>query len=137
MLSFFPQNVLDEIWDIIKSVSEGFPTYSFKAFSPLVGPRSAVGSASDSRARVSGFDTRSGHILSFLLQMINEWAVVSHWRKYVHAVLVNRLICLSLHRKSVVRLIGRPDMTTDVYRGRKTTTPEQQNQSTRSGEEKC
>ena len=27
------------------------------------GPRSAVGIASDSRARVSGFDTRSGHIL--------------------------------------------------------------------------
>ena len=28
MLSFFPQDVLDEIWDLIESVSEGFPTYS-------------------------------------------------------------------------------------------------------------
>ena len=28
MLSFFPQNVLDDIWDLIESVSEGFPTYS-------------------------------------------------------------------------------------------------------------
>ena len=28
VLSFFPQDVLDEIWDLIKSVSEGFPTYS-------------------------------------------------------------------------------------------------------------
>ena len=28
MLSFFPRGVLDEIWDFIESVSEGFPTYS-------------------------------------------------------------------------------------------------------------
>ena len=27
MLSFFPQDVLDEIWDLVESVSEGFPTY--------------------------------------------------------------------------------------------------------------
>ena len=25
---FFPRDVLDEIWDLIESVSEGFPTYS-------------------------------------------------------------------------------------------------------------
>ena len=49
-------------------------------------------------------------------------AVVSYWRKYVHEVLVNRLGGLSLPRKSVVRLTVRPDMTLDVYRGRKTTT---------------
>ena len=36
------------------------------------GPRSAVGSASDSRAGVPGFDTWSGHILSFLLPLIEE-----------------------------------------------------------------
>ena len=48
-------------------------------------------------------------------------AVVSYWRKYVHEVLVNRLGGLSLPRKSVVRLNDRPDMTLDVYRGRKTT----------------
>ena len=47
--------------------------------------------------------------------------VVSYWRKYVHEVLVNRLRGLSLPRKSVVRLTDRPDMTLDVYRGRKTT----------------
>ena len=47
-------------------------------------------------------------------------AVVSYWRKYVHEVLVNRLGGLSLPRKSVVRLTDRPDMTIDVYRGRKT-----------------
>ena len=28
LLSFFPRDVLDEIWDLIESVSEGFPTYS-------------------------------------------------------------------------------------------------------------
>ena len=48
-------------------------------------------------------------------------AVVSYWRKYVHEVLVNRLGGLSLPRKSVVRLTDHPDMTLDVYRGRKTT----------------
>ena len=36
-------------------------------------------------------------------------------------VLVNRLGDLSLPRKSVVRLTDRPDMTLDVYRGRKIT----------------
>ena len=48
-------------------------------------------------------------------------AVVSYWRKYVHEELVNRLGGLSLPRKSVARLTDRPDMTLDVYRGRKTT----------------
>ena len=59
-------------------------------------------------------------MLSFLLPLFQE-AVVSYWRKYVHEVLVNRLGGLSLPRKSVVRLTDRPDMTLDVYRGRKTT----------------
>ena len=30
MLSFFPRGVLDEILNLIESVSEGFPSYSFK-----------------------------------------------------------------------------------------------------------
>ena len=29
MLTFFQLDVLDEIWDVIESVSEGFLTYSF------------------------------------------------------------------------------------------------------------
>ena len=49
-------------------------------------------------------------------------AFVSYRQKYVHEVLVNRLGGLSLPRKSVVRLTDRPNMTLDVYRGRKTTT---------------
>ena len=44
----------------------------------------------------------------------------------MHEVLVNRLGGLSLPRKSVVRLTDRPDMTSDVYRGRKTTMQQQQ-----------
>ena len=35
-------------------------------------PRSAVGRALDSLVRDPGFDTRSGHILSFLLTLIQE-----------------------------------------------------------------
>ena len=38
----------------------------------------------------------------------------------MHEVLVNRLGGLSLPRKCVVRLTDLPDMTLDVYRGRKT-----------------
>ena len=38
-----------------------------------------------------------------------------------YEVLVNCLGGLSLHRKSVVRITDRPDMTLDVYHGRKTT----------------
>ena len=46
----------------------------------------------------------------------------------MHEVLVNRLGGLSLPRKSVVKLTDRPDMTLDVYRGRKTTIQQQQHQ---------
>ena len=48
----------------------------------------------------------------------------------MHEVLVNRLGGLSLPRKSVVRLNDRPDMTLDVYRGRKTTIQQQYNNTT-------
>ena len=44
----------------------------------------------------------------------------------MHEVLINRLGGLSLPRKSVVRLTDRPDMTLDVYHGRKTTIQQQQ-----------
>ena len=44
----------------------------------------------------------------------------------MYEVLVNLLGGLRLPWKSVVRLTDRPDMTLDVYRGRKTTTQQQQ-----------
>ena len=47
----------------------------------------------------------------------------------MHEILVNPLGGLSLPRKSVVRLTNRSDMTLDVYRGRKTTMQQQQQQS--------
>ena len=53
-------------------------------------------------------------------------ADVSYWQQYVHEVLFNRLGGLSLPWKSDVRLTDRPDMTLDVYRGRKTTIQQQQ-----------
>ena len=62
----------------------------------------------------------------FVGLLFGRRAVVSYWRKYVHEVLVNRVGGLSLPRKSVVRLTDRPDMTLDVYRGRKTTMQQQQ-----------
>ena len=46
----------------------------------------------------------------------------------MHEVLVNRLGGLSLLMKSVVRLTDRPDMTLNVYHGRKTTKQQQQQQ---------
>ena len=48
----------------------------------------------------------------------------------MHEVLVNCLGGLSLPWKSVVRLTDRPDMTLDVYHGRKTTTQQQHNNNT-------
>ena len=56
-------------------------------------------------------------------------AVVSYWRKFVHEVLFNRLGGLCLPGKSVVKLTDHPDMTLDVYRGRKTTIQQQQQRS--------
>ena len=35
MLSFFPRGVLDEILNLIESVSEGFPSYSFRTLDIL------------------------------------------------------------------------------------------------------
>ena len=34
LLSFFPLDVLDEIWDLIESVSEGFLTYPLTSNTP-------------------------------------------------------------------------------------------------------
>ena len=49
-------------------VLKGFKISTYSRY--IAGPRSAVGSASDSKARGPGFDTRSDHILSFLLPLI-------------------------------------------------------------------
>ena len=97
--------------------------HSIKRISSRIdGPRSAVGSASDLRARGAEFYTRSGYILPYIPKGSCQLL-----RKYMHEVLINRgLGGLSLPRKSLVRLSGRPDMPIAVYRGRKTTTQQQQ-----------
>ena len=99
------------------------------------GPRSAVGRAPDSQVRDPGFHTRPDHILSFLAD--SRATAISYWRKYVHAVLVNRLGGLSLPRKSVVRLTDHSDMTLDVYCGRKTTNNNNNNRRSKPAQERC
>ena len=37
MLSFFPRDVLDEIWDLIESVPWGFPTNSLRREELIMG----------------------------------------------------------------------------------------------------
>ena len=64
-----------------------------------------------------GFDTRSGNILSFHLPLFQEGQLSVTGE----SMCTNRIGGLSLPRKNVVRLTDRPDMTLDVYRGRKTT----------------
>ena len=75
----------------------------------LARPRNAVGSVSDSKARGPGFNTQSGHILSFLLLLFQEGQLLakSMCTKYLGG--------LSLPKKSVVRLTDRPHITSAVY----------------------
>ena len=42
VLSFFPRDVLDEILNLIESVSEDFPSYSFIALSVYYHPSNAL-----------------------------------------------------------------------------------------------
>ena len=80
----------------------------------------ACHTSASSRANKNGFDSVWPH--TFVSPFVDSrGAVVSYRRKYVHEVLVNRLGGLSLPRKSAVRLNDRPDITLVVYRGRKTT----------------
>ena len=91
-------------------------------FVNLAAPHSAVGSASDSKARGPRVRNAVRPHTFFSSSADSRRAVVSYWRKYVHEVLLNRFGGLNLPRKSVDKLTDRPDMTLDVYRGRKTTT---------------
>ena len=94
---------------------------------PCAGPRCAIGRTPDScQGSWVRYPVWQHTFVS--PSAFSRRAVVSYWRKYVHEVLVNRLGGLSLPRKSVVRSTDRPDMTLDVYRGRKTTIQQQQQQ---------
>ena len=54
MLSFFPRDVLQEIWDLIEPVSEGFPTYSYIVLNglSLLWSRGTVGKVTNSKLQV-------------------------------------------------------------------------------------
>ena len=94
------------------------------------GPRSAIGRAPTRLVSRGSWVRNPAWQHTFVSpSAFSRRAVVSYWRKYVHEVLVNRLGGLSLPRKSVVRLTDRPDMTFDVYRGRKTTNQQINNHS--------
>ena len=108
-------------------------THSLQSLNIFEGVRWYPSSVPGRVAQSVGHLTRTSEVLSsipglatyFHFFFRSKGAVVSYWRKYVHEVLVNHLGGLSLPRKSVVRLTDRPDMTLDVYRGRKTTTQQQ------------
>ena len=70
----------------------------------------------------------SGNILSFLLPLFQEESC-QLLAKVCARSTGYHLGGLSLPRKSVVRLTDRPDMTLEVYRGRKTTIQQQQQQT--------
>ena len=92
----------------------------------IISPLKQPGRVAQSVGHLTGklgvfwFDTR---LATYFLSpsAFSRRAVVNYGRKYVQEVLVNSLGGLSLPRKSVIRLIDRPDMTLAVYRGRKTT----------------
>ena len=43
VLSLFPLDVLDEIWDLIESVSEGFLTYCFRCLAQFTSKQYCLG----------------------------------------------------------------------------------------------
>ena len=89
------------------------------------GPRSAIASASDSRAKCSWLDTRSGHISSFLLPLDQEGYLSVTCERTCKLVPVNRLGGQSLPRGMV--WLARHNHT--VYHGRTATKQQQLNAS--------
>ena len=71
------------------------------------------------KSQRSRFDTQSGHILSFLLPLIQAGQLSVSGESMYTKYWFNCLGGLSLPRKSVGKLTDRPDMTIDVYHGSK------------------
>ena len=84
-------------------------------------------------AQSVGHLTRKSGVLGSIPGQATYFRFSFRWRKYVHEVLVNRLRGLSIPRKSVVRLTDRPNMTLDIYRGRKTIKQQQEIKVSSSG----
>ena len=91
----------------------------------MAGPRSAVGRTPDSQVKGPGFNIQSGHILLFLLPLIQEGQL-----SVTGESMCTKYWLTTLRRSKpaqekcgyIYRLTDRPDMTLDVYRGRKSTT---------------
>ena len=62
----FPLDVLDEIWDLLESVSEGFLTYSLLTCLP--------------EGKPCCFST-DPHSKEFLLYLFSFWTMLSEWRR--------------------------------------------------------
>ena len=93
----------------------------------MLGHIATVSSVSDLRARGPGFNTWSGHILSFFLPLIQEGQLSVTYGSTCMCTKYWLKLRLSLPRKSVVRVTYCPNMTIAVFHGR-TTTQQQQPQ---------
>ena len=121
-----PDDILRQrLWSLYKSVFD----YTVSTVDPLYNEPGQVAQSVGHLTRKSGVPCSIPGLATyfrFSFRFLKKGSF-SYLRKYVHEVLVNRLGGLSLPRKSVVRLTDRPDMTLDVYRGRKTTIQQQYN----------
>ena len=66
VLSFFPRDVLDEILNLIESVSEDFPSYSFRV--------TVLNSRADSRV-VANVDGRTDVRVEFCKNVAELWSL--------------------------------------------------------------
>ena len=95
-------------------------TVCYNKLYPIIpaGPGSSVECVFDWRSGGLGFDPPVRHIFplkEFPPTADSSRAAAGGWRKDGHLVLVIGLESLSLPRKCVVRVTGRPDMTIAVY----------------------
>ena len=80
VLSFFPRDVLDEIWDLIGSVSEGFSTYicaNVRQHMWKANSTARISQADDYQAELD-----SNHIYTFQSQstLVISTSVISNYR---------------------------------------------------------
>ena len=64
MFSFLPRDVLDEIWDLIESVSEGFPPYSW-LYAEKAHPESPFSFFDADVPRSTAYGVYMSHLISF------------------------------------------------------------------------
>ena len=105
VLSCFPLDVLDGIWDLIESVSEGFLTYFCQLRSGQGKPGRVAQSVGHLTRKSGVLGSIPGLATEGQLSVTGESMCTKYW-------------LTAPPTKSVVRLTDHPDMTLDVYRGR-------------------